>query len=292
MSHANRNQNGSSVKEPGTCLFFWDYDTQWGADRSRSQGGPKEWGHLEFECTERILELHAEYGIPACFAVVGAAAFPGPRPYHDPAQIRRIHEAGHEIASHSLHHEWLPGLSWRSLQETVGMSKEALEQCTGSEVVTFVPPFNQPFDYLAGLSFSWSERRETNGERIDLAKLCRAVRENGYRFCRISYRSLPMRLLERLYGRRLEGPVQLEQVAGLTCVRLNTEAGFDSEAIRLLKVCAEVGGIVVVYGHPHSLHAGNSQDESWLIPFLQCVQRLALQGSIQVKRPRDLVQAS
>ena len=285
-----RNQNESVTKEPGTCLFFWDYDTQWGADRSRSEGGAKKWGHLDFECAERLLDLHAEYEIPACFAIVAAAALPGDRPYHDPRQIRRIHRAGHEIASHSLYHEWLPGLDRRSLQETVSRSKDALEQCTGSEVVTFVPPFNQPFDYRAGLSFSLSERLETNGHRTDLANLCEAVRESGYRFCRISYRSLPMRLLERLSGRCLERPVHLQQIAGLTCVRLNTEAGFDSEAVRLLKRCAEVGGIVVVYGHPHSLHAGNSQDESWLRPFLQRVQRLVLEGSIQVKLPRDLVQ--
>ena len=59
----------------GKLIIFWDYDTQWGADRSRSPGGAKTWGNLEFENTERLLELHAQYGVPACFAVVGAAAW-------------------------------------------------------------------------------------------------------------------------------------------------------------------------------------------------------------------------
>src|SRR4051812_42902564 len=145
--------------KPATLLFFWDYDTQWGADRSRGPGGPKNWGHLEFPNTDRLLELHAQYEIPACFAVVGAAALPGERPYHDPGQIRRVHEAGHEVGSHSFHHDWLPGLNRRALLQTLSASKDALEQCVGARVVSFVPPYNQPFDYPGGWSFSISERR-------------------------------------------------------------------------------------------------------------------------------------
>jgi Polysaccharide deacetylase len=276
---------------PAICLFFWDYDTQWGADRSRSDGGAKKWGSLDFENTERLLELHADHGIPACFAIVAAAGLPGSRPYHDPEQIRRIHAAGHEIASHSLYHEWLPGLDWRSLVETVSRSKDALEQCTGSEVVTFVPPFNQPFDYPRGWSFSLSERRETNGERTDLTKLCDALKESGYRFCRVAYRPLPIRLLERLCKLRPERPSRLEQIAGITCVRLKGEAGFGPPTIRMLEHSAEVGGLVVIYGHPHSLHAGNSQDETYLRPFLGRVQSLTRQGLIRVGLPREFVQS-
>src|SRR5262245_40676508 len=107
------------MARPGSSVFFfWDYDTQWGADRSRGNGGPKSWGALEFENTDRILELHADFGVKACFAVVGAAALPGERPYHDPNQIRQIHAAGHEVGSHAFRHEWLPGLSSQQLIET------------------------------------------------------------------------------------------------------------------------------------------------------------------------------
>src|SRR5436189_6081791 len=134
------------MKEPGTFVMFWDYDTQWGADRSRSGGGAKTWGHKEFENTERLLDLHGQFSVPACFAVVGAAALPGARPYHDPAQIRRIHAAGHEVASHSFRHDWLPALGRDALIETLRRSKETLEDCIGAPVTSFVPPFNQPYD--------------------------------------------------------------------------------------------------------------------------------------------------
>jgi peptidoglycan/xylan/chitin deacetylase (PgdA/CDA1 family) len=279
------------VNAPGTLLFFWDYDTQWGADRSRLGEGAKDWGHLEFSHTDELLDLHAQYGVPACFAVVGSAALPGNRPYHAPDQVRRIHESGHEVASHSHRHEWLPGLTGPVLLETLRRSKDAIEQCIGGPVATFVPPYNQPFDYAAAGSISLAERREAGKDRTGLARLCDALRETGYRFCRVAYRPLHVRLAEYVCRRRLDAPEQLAGIRGVTCVRLNTPCGFLPASIRMLHRCAERGGFVVVYGHPHSLRSGNSQDVSQLLPFLREVKRLRESGRIVARLPRELVTA-
>ncbi len=273
----------------GTLLLFWDYDTQWGGDRSRSGGGPKDWGPLEFTNTERLLELHAAYGVPACFAVVGAAALAGERPYHDPAQIRRIHAAGHEVGSHAFRHEWLPALGPAALRESLAASRDALEQCIGGRVVTFVPPFNQPFDYLGGASLSLAERREVRRGRTDLPRLCTALRETGYRLARVAYRPMPQRLAERVTGRRLDRPARLAGIRGLACVRLNTPGGFDGPAVSMVERVAREGGIAVVYGHPHSLRSGGPQDERHLVPFLERARTLAREGLLRIALPRDLV---
>ncbi len=272
-----------------TLMFFWDYDTQWGGDRSRSPGGPKAWGAAEFDNTERLLELHAAYDVPACFAVVGAAALSGERPYHDPAQIRRIALAGHEVASHGLEHEWLPGVGWRRLREILRRSKDALEQCIGGPVVTFVPPYNQPFDHVPSWSFSWSERWHAGSDRIDVTRLCAGLAEAGYRVCRVSYRPMHLRLADRLLGRRVDGPVLPVDIAGVTCVRLNAPAGFGADALEMVTRCATLGGLVVVYGHPHSLRSGNGQDERWLRPFLERVRLLRAQGRLRYALPRQLL---
>jgi len=270
-------------------VFFWDYDTQWGADRSRAPGGPKTWGHLDFENTERLLELHGRYRVPACFAVVGAAALPGERPYHDPEQIRRIHAGGHEVASHTFHHEWLPGLGRDALRATLRQSKDALEQCIGNEVVTLVPPQNQPFDYPQGWSFSLSERREAGPDRTDLRRLCDELGEAGYRFCRVAYRPLYERLFQRIYPYPAwVGASRLEQIGKITCVRINTPDGFDQRTLKVLDRCSD-GGVMVVHGHPHALHTGNSQDETWLVPFLERVHELERQERIALCLPRDLL---
>jgi hypothetical protein len=274
--------------KPGRLMFFWDYDTQWGADRSRIEGGPKTWGRLEFENTERLLELHETFGIRACFAVVGSAALSGERPYHDPAQIRRVHAAGHEIGSHSHRHDWLPGLNPGQLRETLAMSKDALEQCIGSPVTAFVPPWNQPFDYPAGWSISLSERLSAGPERIDLRRLCETLRDTGYRFCRVSYRPIALRLAELVRRRRLDRPVAPEAIAEVTCLRLNTPGGFARETVEVVTNCAETGGYVVVYGHPHSLTLGGIQNESYLAPLLALVRDLCVSGRLEVVLPRQL----
>ena len=273
---------------PRARLFvFWDYDTQWGGDRSRS-GVARDWGALEFPNTDELLELHARYEVPACFAVVGAAALPGERPYHDADQVRRIHAAGHEVASHAHRHEWLPGLGAAALRETLHASRDALEQCIGAPVRTFVPPYNQPFDHLRGWSVSLSERRAAGPERTDLQRLCDALGETGYDFCRVAYRPLGQRVNERLAGRALDRPVELERIGTVTCVRLNTAGGFDPENLAVLERGITRGGVVVIYGHPHSLHAGNAQDARWLVPFLERVQRWRAEGRLAVLQPRDV----
>jgi peptidoglycan/xylan/chitin deacetylase (PgdA/CDA1 family) len=276
----------------GTLLLFWDYDTQWGGDRSRLPGGKKDWGGLEFTNTERLLELHARFEVPACFAVVGAAALPGERPYHDPEQIRRIHAAGHEVGSHSFHHEWIPGLSRQQVRETLRASRDALEQCIGAPVDTFVPPYNQPFDHPARLSVSLSERRNGGPERMNLAQLCRMLGETGYRFCRVAYRPGWARLIEAVAKTHIHQPARLERIAGLWAARLNTPCGFAAEARRMLDVCARRGGLAVVYGHPHSITSDGPQNERELVPFLERARELARSGRLRLALPRDLLPAA
>lgn len=279
------------MRKPANFMIFWDYDTQWGGDRSRSPGGPKRWGHLDFENTERLLELHAQFKIPACFAVVGAAALPGSRPYHDPAQIQKIHAAGHEIASHSFQHDWLPGLGGDALRETLMRSKEALEQCIGAEVLSFVPPWNQPFDYLRAWSVSLSERREVPKNRTDVARLCETLAECGYRFSRISYRPLHRRIIDLVCRRRVDFPVQPQLIGRILTIKVNTPCGFERETQQMVVRCATSGGFAVAYGHPHGISADCSQRESELKGLLKLVRGLSDQGSLRAVVPRDLLGA-
>jgi GT2 family glycosyltransferase len=283
-------------------MFFWDYDTQWGADRSRMQRA-RDWGHLEFPGTDELLELHARFGVPACFAVVGAAALPGERPYHDPKQIRRIHAAGHEIASHAFKHEWLPGLDRRALLRTLRDSKDALEQCIGAPVVSFVPPFNQPFHYARGWSFSVSELREAGVHHITLDCLCDALRETGYTFCRVAYAPLTERaagVADMLRGRdRASGseaafrPGPPVTIGGITCVRIGP-CGFGtsrvSEWFRRAAPRERRASVVALYGHPHSIRSGDAnQSLDALKPTMAMVGEWMREGTVRCVRPSELV---
>ncbi|MCX6588709.1 MAG: polysaccharide deacetylase family protein [Acidobacteria bacterium] len=270
-------------------VLFWDYDTQWGADRSRSGEGPKAWGPEEFTNTERLLTMLERYRVVSCFAVVAAAAKPGARPYHDPEQIRAIHHAGHEVGCHSLHHDWLPGLAPDRLRENLRRSREVLEACIGAPVETFVPPYNQPFHYPAALSFSQSERAEAGPDHLGFGGLCRELKSTGYRFCRGAYRPLPQRVMERVLRRSVDWPGTLKRIAGISCLRLNAGCGFSDAARQMVRRCAREGGYAVVYGHPHSLSTAGPQSFACLEALLAEVRELVGQQKLQVVQPRELV---
>lgn len=274
-----------------TVLLFWDYDTQWGADRSRTGGGPKQWGQLEFPNTDRLLDLHAQYNLTACFAVVGSAALTGEHPYHDPDQIRRIHTAGHEVGSHSFKHEWLPALNATQLRQSLADSKDALEQCIGAEVSSFVPPFDMPMDYPPKWSYNLTERREVKQDRTDLTRLCSTLKEVGYRFCRVNYRPLWRAIAEKLQGDRLtDSPSHLEQIAGLTCLKVNNPPGFKSPVPQTLARLAAQDGYIVIYGHPHHLSKSDSaESEGYLIPLFEQLAALKNAGVIDIKTPQALL---
>jgi peptidoglycan/xylan/chitin deacetylase (PgdA/CDA1 family) len=277
-------------KRGAQIAIFWDYDTLWGTDTDRNLGYDRKSGEREFENTERLLELHEKYQVRACFAIVGAAAAPGERPYHDPAQVRRIHAAGHEIASHSFQHEWLPGLDSQRLRETLQCSKDALEQCIGAPVVTFVPPYNQPFDYSARFAISLSERWHCRGVRTDLSSMCAVLGETGYRVCRISYTPAPVLLAEKLFKRRFDPRGQVEWIRGIVCLRLNTPCGFGNATVAALQNYARRGRLAVVYGHPHSLTSYGPQNATVFDPFLAAVAHLRRTGILQVVTPAEIAE--
>ena len=86
----------------------------------------------EAHCRERldvstrwILERLAAGGVRATFFIVGQIA------EHNPALVRDIHRAGHEVASHGWDHRRVHHFTPETFREDVRRSKDALEQVTG-----------------------------------------------------------------------------------------------------------------------------------------------------------------
>jgi polysaccharide deacetylase family protein (PEP-CTERM system associated) len=96
-----------------------------------------EWGGYESRVTrntERMLELFEDAGVRATFFVLGWVAD------RDPSLVRRIAEAGHEIASHGYHHQLLYLLTPDQFREDVRAAKATLESATGRRVYGFRAP--------------------------------------------------------------------------------------------------------------------------------------------------------
>jgi polysaccharide deacetylase family protein (PEP-CTERM system associated) len=84
--------------------------------------------------TRWLLDELARYDIRATFFVVGEIA------RHNPALVRALHRAGHEVASHSWSHRRAHSLTPQQFREDVRQSKDILEQVTGEAVVGYRAP--------------------------------------------------------------------------------------------------------------------------------------------------------
>ena len=84
--------------------------------------------------TRWILERLARDGVRATFFIVGKIA------EHNPKLIRDIHDAGHEVASHSWDHRRVHHFTPETFREDLRRSRNALEDLTGEAVVGYRAP--------------------------------------------------------------------------------------------------------------------------------------------------------
>lgn len=93
-----------------------------------------EYGRRMEASTRRVLEHLAEANVQATFYVVGDIAKSAP------ALVRAIHDAGHEVGSHSWSHRRVDHFDPADFREDARRSKDALEQVIGAPVYGFRAP--------------------------------------------------------------------------------------------------------------------------------------------------------
>jgi polysaccharide deacetylase family protein (PEP-CTERM system associated) len=94
----------------------------------------KDWANLECRIPgnmDRILELFSEYDIRATFFTLGWVA------QFYPEIIRRVADAGHEIASHGMEHIRVWQQDERTFLEDASSAKKILEDVSGTRVVGY-----------------------------------------------------------------------------------------------------------------------------------------------------------
>lgn len=110
-----------------------------------------------FDNTVRLIDILEEYQQKATFFTLGNVA------RKHPDLIRRISDAGHEIASHGYNHQSIYNLTPNQVREDVGRSVKILEDTSGNKVIGFRAPDFSIREYL----FEW---------------YCEALAENGLRY--------------------------------------------------------------------------------------------------------------
>ncbi|WP_081849454.1 XrtA system polysaccharide deacetylase [Marinobacter nitratireducens] len=95
---------------------------------------PEDWNAMEYRVehnTDRILELLDQKGIKGTFFTLGWVA------NKSPELVRRIHEAGHEIASHGYSHQLVYNQKPEVFVEETRKSKKLLEDIAGTAVTGY-----------------------------------------------------------------------------------------------------------------------------------------------------------
>lgn len=118
--------------------------------------------------TDEILAICAEQDVRGTFFVVGWIAD------RHPGLVRRIAEAGHEVASHSYWHRLVSNLDRTTFREDLRRSIVAIEDCVGVSVRGYRAPC---FSVIPGLEWVFDELLDA-GIRYD-ASLFPKSRENG-----------------------------------------------------------------------------------------------------------------
>jgi peptidoglycan/xylan/chitin deacetylase (PgdA/CDA1 family) len=120
-----------AVRGRSSCVFA---PSVWRGPRARQSialtfdDGPSEG-------TERLLDVLAQYAVPATFFQCGANV------ERLPAVARMVAQAGHEIGNHSHAHPLYCLLSPRSILEDARRAQEIIQSATGAQPVWFRAPF-------------------------------------------------------------------------------------------------------------------------------------------------------
>ena len=120
---------------------------------------PEDWSSMEYRCeanTDRLLEIFDNAGVKGTFFVLGWVA------EKSPALVRRIADAGHEIASHGYSHQLVYNQTPEVFREETIKSKELLEEQVQQPVngyraasYSITNQSRWALDILAEAGFTW-----------------------------------------------------------------------------------------------------------------------------------------
>jgi len=190
----------SEFKKEKKILLIWDFDGPIGQINSTL---PYNFNfenlNKEISNVKWLLEFLKKKNIKCCFAITGFSAEEGVYPYSLRELIKEISNQGHEIASHSWRHEWIPIFSEKQIDKSLKRSKKALELVNGiNDVVGFVPPHNRPMTWLQKGAFSIGDRGIYPFFKMaNLESLIPLLKKNNYKWVRITYKNLFTKFIQR-----------------------------------------------------------------------------------------------
>lgn len=222
--------------------------------------------NADYEGTNILLKVLRDHDVKVTFGIVGQAALPGKQWDHCQEQIREIHQARHEIASHSMTHRYLPPMRDAELLEEVAASKCALEECISSSIQGFIPPFNRPSHFIEGGAFSFSEVFGFSGRgrgRQSVGTMLRTLTAAGYGWSRVSFENKYYQIARRFGVVTERAPMQPFIFKNIVAIPLH-QTGFGNDASTLVRRWLGTDHVLTLYGHPNQALSANGQNANEL----------------------------
>ena len=213
-----------------------------------------------------LLEIFDTYAVKSCFAITGFSGEKGMYPFNFPELINEIASRGHEVASHSWKHEWIPKFSKKQIEKSIVRSKKTLEEAIekSETVCGFVPPHNRPMTWWQRGAFSWGDQFMFPISKMgNVEELITLLYINKYKWIRISYKNLWQKLL-----RKKRNPTGRVFKHNGMMVLENHYNGFDTKVIE--HILATNFPTYTISAHPFMLGLPNkNESKANFITFLE-----------------------
>lgn len=118
-------------------VFTVDVEDWFQVNAFEPQVSRSQWDRYESRVernTDRLLQLCADHGAHGTWFTLGWVA------ERYPALVRRIAEAGHEVASHGYWHQRIPTITEQAFRDDVRRAKQVLEDAAGTVVTGYRAP--------------------------------------------------------------------------------------------------------------------------------------------------------
>jgi len=264
------------MRKRAKLMIYWDYELQTGVDQAISTKGLWD-GYKEYNETEKLLLFLKQNKIKCTFAILGICAEKGRLPYNSQSQIKKIAELGHEIASHTYGHEYIPDLDKKQLRETLQKSKEILEKVSGRTVTSFTAPHNMPADFC-GFSLDIKKRKRIS--KLSLPTLYKILASLGYK----TYRNNKFTpFTNKIFQSFRSFYPQLKY--HISHFNLNCPDGFGAASRQVVDHAVKKGGVAVVCAHPWALNFPGSQSWDSFKLFVKYIKSLEQEQKLEITTP-------
>jgi hypothetical protein len=270
---------------PANVIMIWDYDTPIATiTTTRPYNYDFEKCIQESHDVDTILDYAKSGSIDMTFAVVGFGAEKSVYPFDIREKIRKIHRLGHEIASHSWKHEWIPYLTRYQIEKTIERSKHILEECLEikDSIKGFVPPHDRPMSWPARMAFSLGDRAlYPFHPGANIGSLLSELRRKNYAWCRTTYRPLWQKLADWRGGDiKQKLKKDWENSNGMIHFR-GTICGFEKPTLSLLEKAIKDSLTIVIVSHPAGLSRKGNENIVFFEKFMNYLISLKIKGDVK-----------